>query len=76
MIELLKREVTTVAERKIRQAILLGRNSANVTIPADYARRLNIKPGTNLVIELVGDKLVISNLDSELDSKPKVEIKP
>jgi anaerobic C4-dicarboxylate transporter len=65
-----KREVTLMAERKFRQAILVGQGAVNLTIPIEYARKLNIKPKTNLSVELVGRTLVITNADEAMDSKP------
>lgn len=70
MLETLKREVTQMAERKTGRAIQLGSGSVNVTIPRQYAKQLKIQPGTNLVFEVIEEKLVITNLDELLMNAP------
>lgn len=59
-----------MAERRVRQAIALGKRSTGMTIPSEFAAELNIKPKTQLVIEKVGRTLVISNFE-EMELKPK-----
>jgi hypothetical protein len=69
---MLKKEVVIMAERKIRQAIRLGKRSVAATIPSELAEEMKIAPKTNLMFERYGEnQILLTNVDAVLNSRPK-----